>query len=160
MDPPALALDEGLHADASGPHPAAAAFHAQRRPARLSRLRLLHRRHGARRAAQSGFLGVLCDLACRGAANFDPLFPQFLLFLCLFNLLAGNGAFTYLIMLAPIRRGWLNLIPFSFTLFGYWVLISVAAYRGFGSSSAILLLGKNPARRIAARRRAIVRTRR
>jgi cellulose synthase/poly-beta-1,6-N-acetylglucosamine synthase-like glycosyltransferase len=64
------------------------------------------------------------------AANFDPLFPQFLLFLCLFNLLAGNGAFTYLLMLGPIRRGWLNLIPFSFTLPGYWVLISVAAYRG------------------------------
>jgi cellulose synthase/poly-beta-1,6-N-acetylglucosamine synthase-like glycosyltransferase len=64
------------------------------------------------------------------AADFDPLFPQFLLFLCLFNLLAGNGTFTYLIMLGPIRRGWLNLIPFSFTLFGYWVLISVAAYRG------------------------------
>jgi len=64
------------------------------------------------------------------AANFDPLFPQSLLFLCLFNLLAGNGAFTYLIMLGPIRRGWLNLIPFSFTLLGYWVLISVAAYRG------------------------------
>jgi cellulose synthase/poly-beta-1,6-N-acetylglucosamine synthase-like glycosyltransferase len=64
------------------------------------------------------------------AANFDPLFPQSLLFLCLFNLLAGNGTFTYLIMLGPIRRGWLNLIPFSFTLFGYWVLISVAAYRG------------------------------
>ena len=64
------------------------------------------------------------------AANFDPLFPQSLLFLCLFNLLAGNGAFTYLVMLAPIRRGWLNLIPFSFTLFGYWALISFAAYRG------------------------------
>jgi cellulose synthase/poly-beta-1,6-N-acetylglucosamine synthase-like glycosyltransferase len=64
------------------------------------------------------------------AAHFDPLFPQALLFLCLFNLLAGNGAFTYLVMLGPIRRGWLNLIPFSFTLFAYWALISVAAYRG------------------------------
>jgi cellulose synthase/poly-beta-1,6-N-acetylglucosamine synthase-like glycosyltransferase len=63
-------------------------------------------------------------------ANFDPVFPQFLLFLCLFNLLAGNGAFTYLVMLGPIRRGWLNLIPFSFTLFAYWILISAAAYRG------------------------------
>jgi cellulose synthase/poly-beta-1,6-N-acetylglucosamine synthase-like glycosyltransferase len=63
------------------------------------------------------------------AASFDPIFPQVLLFLSLFNLLAGNGAFTYLIMLAPIRRGWLSLIPFSFTLFGYWVLISLAAYR-------------------------------
>ena len=64
------------------------------------------------------------------AANFDPIFPQFLLFLCLFNLLAGNGAFTYLLMLGPIGRGWLNLIPYTFTLIAYWVLISVAAYRG------------------------------
>jgi glycosyltransferase XagB len=64
------------------------------------------------------------------AASFDPIFPQSLLFLCLFNLLAGNGAFTYLVMLAPIRRGWLELIPFSFTLFGYWTLMSIAAYRG------------------------------
>ena len=63
------------------------------------------------------------------AANIDVIFPQSLLLLCLFNLLAGNGAFTYLIMLAPIRRGWLELIPFSFTLFGYWVLISLAAYK-------------------------------
>jgi glycosyltransferase XagB len=63
------------------------------------------------------------------AANIDVIFPQSLLLLCLFNLLAGNGAFTYLIMLAPIRRGWLQLIPFSFTLFGYWMLISLAAYK-------------------------------
>jgi cellulose synthase/poly-beta-1,6-N-acetylglucosamine synthase-like glycosyltransferase len=63
------------------------------------------------------------------AVNLDVIFPQSLLLLCLFNLLAGNGAFTYLIMLAPIRRGWLHLIPFSFTLFGYWVLISIAAYK-------------------------------
>jgi len=63
------------------------------------------------------------------AASFDPIFPQALLLLCLFNLLAGNGAFTYLLMLAPIRRGWLQLIPYSFTLFGYWMLISLAAYK-------------------------------
>jgi glycosyltransferase XagB len=63
------------------------------------------------------------------AVNLDVIFPHALLYLCLFNLLAGNGAFTYLIMLAPIRRGWLKLIPYSFSLFFYWVLISVAAYR-------------------------------
>ena len=63
------------------------------------------------------------------AANLDVIFPHALLYLCLFNLLAGNGAFTYLIMLAPIRRGWLYLIPYSFSLFAYWVLISVAAYK-------------------------------
>jgi cellulose synthase/poly-beta-1,6-N-acetylglucosamine synthase-like glycosyltransferase len=63
------------------------------------------------------------------AVNLDVIFPHSLLYLCLFNLLAGNGAFTYLIMLAPIRRGWLDLVPYSFSLFGYWILISIAAYR-------------------------------
>jgi cellulose synthase/poly-beta-1,6-N-acetylglucosamine synthase-like glycosyltransferase len=63
-------------------------------------------------------------------SGFDVVFPRMLLFLSLFNLLAGNGAFTYLSMLAPIRRGWLNLVPFSLTVLGYWVLISIAAYRG------------------------------
>jgi len=63
-------------------------------------------------------------------ASGESIFPQFLLFLALLNLLAGNGAFIYLSMLAPIRRGWLDLVPFSLTMFGYWVLISIAAYRG------------------------------
>jgi cellulose synthase/poly-beta-1,6-N-acetylglucosamine synthase-like glycosyltransferase len=59
----------------------------------------------------------------------DPLFPQLLLFLALFNLLAGNGAFIFLSMIAPIRRGWLDLIPYSLTVLGYWVMMSIAAYR-------------------------------
>ena len=64
------------------------------------------------------------------SGGFDPVFPEPLLFLSLFNLLAGNGAFIFLLMLAPIRRGWLGLIPYSLTAMAYWVLISVAAYRG------------------------------
>ena len=61
-----------------------------------------------------------------------------LLFLSLFNLLAGNGALMFLQMLAPIRRGWLNLIPYSLTIPGYWVLISIAAYK------ALWQLMRNP----------------
>jgi glycosyltransferase XagB len=64
------------------------------------------------------------------AASIDVMFPQALLFISLFNLLAGNGAFIYLGMLAPIRRGWLHLVPYSLTAFGYWVLMSIAAYKG------------------------------
>ena len=64
------------------------------------------------------------------ASSLDAIFPQALLFLSLFNLLAGNGAFIYLSMIAPIRRGWLELVPYSLTIPAYWVLISVAAYRG------------------------------
>jgi cellulose synthase/poly-beta-1,6-N-acetylglucosamine synthase-like glycosyltransferase len=63
------------------------------------------------------------------STGFDPVFPQLLLLLALLNLLAGNGVLTYLTMLAPIRRGWLGLIPYSLTVFGYWVLISIAAYK-------------------------------
>jgi glycosyltransferase XagB len=65
-----------------------------------------------------------------GAASLDAAFPQSVLLLCVFNLLAGNGAFIYLLMLGPIRRGWLHLVPLSLTVFAYWVLISIAAYRG------------------------------
>ncbi len=64
------------------------------------------------------------------ATSLDSIFPQILLFLSLFNLLAGNGAFIYLSMIAPIRRGWLELVPYSLTFPVYWVLISIAAYRG------------------------------
>ncbi|MEA2904094.1 MAG: glycosyltransferase XagB [Alphaproteobacteria bacterium] len=63
------------------------------------------------------------------SVGFEPLFPQILLFISLFNLLAGNGAFMFLTMIAPIRRGWLNLIPYSLTALGYWAMISVAAYK-------------------------------
>jgi cellulose synthase/poly-beta-1,6-N-acetylglucosamine synthase-like glycosyltransferase len=62
-------------------------------------------------------------------SGFETVFPQILLFLALFNLLAGNGAFIYLSMLAPIRRGWLDLIPYSLTVFAYWVLMSIASYK-------------------------------
>jgi cellulose synthase/poly-beta-1,6-N-acetylglucosamine synthase-like glycosyltransferase len=63
-------------------------------------------------------------------SGLDAVFPEPLLFLSLFNLLAGNGALMFLNMLAPIRRGWLNLIPYSLTAFGYWVILSIATYRG------------------------------
>jgi glycosyltransferase XagB len=70
----------------------------------------------------------LCWLVA-SIGSFDLLFPPILLFLALFNLLAGNGAFIYLTMLAPIHRRWLELIPYSLTVFGYWVLMSIAAYK-------------------------------
>jgi cellulose synthase/poly-beta-1,6-N-acetylglucosamine synthase-like glycosyltransferase len=62
-------------------------------------------------------------------SGFDAVFPQYLLLISLTNLLAGNGAFIFLTMIAPLRRGWLSLIPYSLTAFGYWILISIAAYK-------------------------------
>jgi cellulose synthase/poly-beta-1,6-N-acetylglucosamine synthase-like glycosyltransferase len=63
------------------------------------------------------------------ANGLDATFSELLLFISLFNLLIGNGAFMYLSMLAPIRRGWLDLVPYSLSVIGYWVLMSIAAYR-------------------------------
>ena len=63
LDSPALALDQGLYADLPGAHAPALASHPHHRLARLSRLRLLHRRHGAVGAVQSD---VLADLFASG----------------------------------------------------------------------------------------------
>ena len=61
--------------------------------------------------------------------GFDRLFPPLLRYLSLFNLLAGNGAFVYLSMLAPLRRKWVDLVPYSLTVIAYWALMSIAAYK-------------------------------
>jgi hypothetical protein len=47
-----------------------------------------------------------------------------------FGLLAGNALFTYLAMLGPYRRGWLEIAPYGLTAPIYWLLISIASYRG------------------------------
>ena len=46
------------------------------------------------------------------------------------GLFAGNTLFAYLAMLGPYRRGWLELTPYGFLAPVYWLLISLAAYRG------------------------------
>ena len=81
----------------------------------------------------------------------DPLFPQILLFLSLFNLLAGNGAFIFLSMIAPIRRGWLNLIPLQphrLRLLGADVDRRLPG--ALAAPAPPVLLGEDPARRVAA----------
>lgn len=46
------------------------------------------------------------------------------------GLVVGNAFFTYLAMLGPYRRGWLELTPYGIAAPIYWLLISLAAYRG------------------------------
>ncbi len=62
-------------------------------------------------------------------AGLDYLFPSVLLYISLFNLLAGNGLFIFVMMLAPFRRNWLELVPFSLTVIWYWALMSIAAWK-------------------------------
>ncbi|WP_445682529.1 glycosyltransferase [Radicibacter daui] len=73
-----------------------------------------------------------------GGHFLDPFFPTVLLHLSLFNLLAGNGLFTYLSIIAPLKRGWTHLVPWGLTVVGYWALMSVAGYK------ALWQLIKNP----------------
>jgi cellulose synthase/poly-beta-1,6-N-acetylglucosamine synthase-like glycosyltransferase len=47
------------------------------------------------------------------------------------SLVAGNGMFVYLAMLAPLRRDWLELTPYGLTAPLYWLLISCAGLRAF-----------------------------
>lgn len=44
--------------------------------------------------------------------------------------LGSNGLLTYLAVSGPARRGESELAPYGLTVFLYWLLISVAAYRG------------------------------
>lgn len=76
------------------------------------------------------FWGIFIFWLLTMSSVFDPVFPPVLLYLSLFNLLAGNGMFMFITMLAPFRRNWLELVPYSLTIFWYWVLMSIAAWKG------------------------------
>jgi cellulose synthase/poly-beta-1,6-N-acetylglucosamine synthase-like glycosyltransferase len=62
--------------------------------------------------------------------GFELFFPPVLLYFSLLNLLLGNGMFIYLMMLAPFRRKWVKLAPYSLSVLWYWVLLSIAAWKG------------------------------
>ncbi|MFC6035464.1 glycosyltransferase family 2 protein [Hyphococcus aureus] len=57
------------------------------------------------------------------------LLPAPLVWLNLFALLAGNLLFILTMMIGPLKRGWLNLAPYSLTAPAYWLLSSLAAYK-------------------------------
>lgn len=59
----------------------------------------------------------------------SAVFPGPLLALNLFALLAGNSFFIYLAVIAPLKRGWVELSPSALLAPVYWLLISVAAYK-------------------------------
>lgn len=46
------------------------------------------------------------------------------------GLVGGNLLLVFLSVLAPLRRSWLHLIPYALLAPLYWLLISVAAWRG------------------------------
>lgn len=67
-----------------------------------------------------------------GTHAFDPLFPPFAFYLSLLNLLFGNLVAVYLSMLAVFKRRHYDLVIWAFLHPLYWVLHSLAAYKGLG----------------------------
>ena len=75
------------------------------------------------------FWGVFAIWMTLGSDYIAPYFPMPVLYLSLINLLAGNGLLIYLTMVAPFRRRWTDLAPWGVSVIGYWVLMTVAAYK-------------------------------
>ena len=87
--------------------------------------------------ALSGLLSPICWVIfllwlATSTTSLGVLFPPALLYFSLVNLIAGNGLFIYLMMIAPFRRRWTGLSPWALTAFGYWVLMSIAAWKALG----------------------------
>ncbi|NIA11068.1 MAG: glycosyltransferase [Nitrospiraceae bacterium] len=59
---------------------------------------------------------------------FEPLFPGWILYLSLFNLLIGNFIGIYLNLLAVFKRKYYELLPYAFLNPIYWILHSIASY--------------------------------
>ncbi|ROQ30945.1 cellulose synthase/poly-beta-1,6-N-acetylglucosamine synthase-like glycosyltransferase [Frondihabitans sp. PhB188] len=82
------------------------------------------------------FLGVIPFYLVTAASLAIPstvissVFPAWVLWICLFNFLIGNGIMVYLSMMGPFKRGTFNLILWSLLNPVYWILHSLAAYKG------------------------------
>jgi cellulose synthase/poly-beta-1,6-N-acetylglucosamine synthase-like glycosyltransferase len=59
-----------------------------------------------------------------------PLFPVWLLWVTLVNFIIGNTAMVYLSMMGPYKRGTFDLILWALLNPVYWVLHSIASYKG------------------------------
>ena len=91
-------------------------------------------------AGRVGLLGEVLGVEARDGHNWENwrdrlreglawLFPGPLGFLATIAFLVGNLILLWLYMLAPMRRRWHDLVPYTLTAPVYWVLQSVAGYR-------------------------------
>ena len=131
LHPAAQPLDQGLHADhARARASAAAADHADRAaPLPVSFALLIG-------GTPATFLGVLPLYVVTLFTIFIPaevlgqFFPVWLLWLCLVNFIIGNSVMVYLSMMGPYKRGTFELILWAILNPIYWILHSIASYKG------------------------------
>ncbi len=65
-----------------------------------------------------------------GAQGISNFFPLWVLIPALLSFLAGNAAFILSAMLGCLRRRYYHLLPLCLLMPLYWVLMSVAAWKG------------------------------
>ncbi len=63
-------------------------------------------------------------------ATIKTLFPDWVLFICIFNLMVGNILMIYVNMMAVFKRRFYELILFAIANPIYWLMHSAAAYMG------------------------------
>lgn len=82
------------------------------------------------------FLGVLPLYVVTVFTIFIPtqvleqFFPVWLLWICLINFIIGNSVMVYLSMMGPYKRGTFELILWALLNPIYWILHSIASYKG------------------------------
>lgn len=82
------------------------------------------------------FLGVLPLYVVTVFTVFIPaevlsqFFPVWLLWICLVNFIIGNSVMVYLSMMGPYKRGTFELILWATINPIYWILHSIASYKG------------------------------
>jgi cellulose synthase/poly-beta-1,6-N-acetylglucosamine synthase-like glycosyltransferase len=82
------------------------------------------------------FLGVLPLYLVTVFTIFIPtevlsqFFPVWLLWICLINFIIGNSVMVYLSMMGPYKRGTFNLTLWAVLNPIYWILHSIASYKG------------------------------
>lgn len=64
------------------------------------------------------------------AEALEQFFPVWLLWICLVNFIIGNSVMVYLSMMGPYKRGTFDLILWALLNPLYWILHSVASYKG------------------------------
>jgi cellulose synthase/poly-beta-1,6-N-acetylglucosamine synthase-like glycosyltransferase len=71
---------------------------------------------------------ILWSIMLLAALFGSPVFGA--VHVCVACLVIGNSFFVALMMFGPCRRGWFGLMPFGLLAPFYWMLISLAGYRG------------------------------
>lgn len=63
-------------------------------------------------------------------SSFDPFFTESIIYLSNLNLLMGNTFYIYIMMLGVTKRDKFYLIPYALIVPFYWILMSIAGYKG------------------------------